>query len=183
MALQTVLLTGVTGFIGGATLARLLELQPECRVLVLARDRGSDSAADRVLQSISRFVGSERAANLLPFCDVIVGDLTNPETRNDHRLDDVSHVLHLASNTNFRSVRRVRQTNILGALALAHRMRRVPHLQRFLSLARRTFAGPIHTDISRRRCTPGPVRRISPNTRRPKPSVRCCWKALPRNCR
>ncbi len=132
MAVQTVLLTGATGFIGGATLARLLELQPGCRVLALARDRGSDSAADRVLQSLSRFIGPERAANLFPFCDVIVGDLTNLETLNDHRLDDVSHVLHLASNTNFRSVRRVRQTNILGALALAHRMRRVPHLQRFL---------------------------------------------------
>ena len=48
------------------------------------------------------------------------------------RLDDVTHVLHLASNTNFRSVRGVRHTNVFGALTLAHRMRRVPCLQRFL---------------------------------------------------
>jgi nucleoside-diphosphate-sugar epimerase len=47
-------------------------------------------------------------------------------------LEDVTHVLHLASNTSFRSVRGVRHTNILGALALAHRMRRVPELKRFL---------------------------------------------------
>jgi len=40
--------------------------------------------------------------------------------------------LHLASSTSFRSVRGVRHTNIFGALALAHRMRRVPRLQRFL---------------------------------------------------
>jgi nucleoside-diphosphate-sugar epimerase len=83
---------------------------------------------------------------------VICGDLTDPAALANSRLnevshvlhlashkklaaahlEDVSHVLHLASNTSFRSIRGVRHTNILGALALAHRMRRVPELKRFL---------------------------------------------------
>ncbi len=50
----------------------------------------------------------------------------------DPPLDQATHVLHLAANTSFRSVRSVRHTNILGTLALAHRMRYVRGLQRFL---------------------------------------------------
>jgi nucleoside-diphosphate-sugar epimerase len=152
MAAPTVLLTGATGFIGGATLARLLETRSDCRVLILARDRGPESAAERVRYSLARFVGLDRATDLLRSCEVISADLTDPAHLGIGRLevathvihlasekklaaeplDDVSHVLHLASNTSFRSVRGVRHTNVLGALALAHRMRRVPRLQRFL---------------------------------------------------
>jgi nucleoside-diphosphate-sugar epimerase len=83
---------------------------------------------------------------------MIRGDLTDPTSLGSHlmsdathvlhlasgkklaaeRLDDVTHVVHLASNTSFRSVRGVRHTNIFGALTLAHRMRRVRCLRRFL---------------------------------------------------
>jgi nucleoside-diphosphate-sugar epimerase len=152
MTAPTILLTGATGFIGGATLARLLETRPDCRVLLLARDRGPESAAQRVQQSLARFIGAERAANALRSCEVIPADLTNPASLGTSRLDeathvlhvasekslaserlsDVTHVLHLASNTSLRSVRSVRHTNILGALALAHRMRRARRLERFL---------------------------------------------------
>lgn len=152
MATPTVLLTGATGFIGGATLARLLESHPDYRIILLARERGSASAGDRVRQSLARFVGEERATAALRSCEVISCDLTNPASLGvprlnevthvlhlasekklaAQRLEDVTHVLHLAANTNFRSIRGVRHTNILGTLALAHRMRRVPNLQRFV---------------------------------------------------
>lgn len=152
MAAHTVLVTGATGFIGGATLAHLLATRPECRFLVLARDRGRDSAADRVRQSLARFIGPDHAADSVRRCEVLSCDLTNPASLGVPKLDeathvihaaslkklagatldDVTHVVHLASNTNFKSVRNVRHTNVLGALALAHRMRRVKNLQRFL---------------------------------------------------
>jgi nucleoside-diphosphate-sugar epimerase len=151
MSGEIVLLTGATGFIGGATLARLLETRPDCRVLVLARERGSDAASDRVRHSLARFVGPDRAGQLLGRCEVFDGDLTNPASIGAGRFDDathvlhlasqkklaaadldaVSHVLHLASNTNFNSPK-VRHTNVLGTLALAHRMRRAPGLRRFV---------------------------------------------------
>jgi nucleoside-diphosphate-sugar epimerase len=152
MAAPTVLLTGATGYIGGATLAQLLESQPDCRTILLARDRGPLSAADRIKQSLARFIGRDRAEDSLRGCEVISCDLTNPASLSNPRLDeathvvhvaslkklagegldDVTHVLHLASNTSFKSVRNVRHTNVLGALSLAHRMRRVKNLQRFL---------------------------------------------------
>jgi nucleoside-diphosphate-sugar epimerase len=137
----TVLLTGATGFIGGATLARLLESHSDCRVLLLARDRGSEAAADRVRHSLARFVGPERAEDGIRSCEVIRGDVTDASSLGLHvrcdtthamhlatkekvaaeRLNDVTHVIHLASNTSFRSIRSVRHTNIFGALTLAHR--------------------------------------------------------------
>ena len=172
MAETTVLLTGATGFIGGATLARLLEMRPDCRVLLLARDRGPESAAERLRRSLARFVGVNRVDALLGSCEVIPGDLTNPHSFGTSRLDDathvlhlasrkklaadgldeVSHVLHLASNTNFRSVRGVRHTNILGTLALAHRMRRSTKLQRFVYVGTSYICGEnservVHEDM------------------------------------
>jgi nucleoside-diphosphate-sugar epimerase len=152
MQASTVLLTGATGYIGGCTLAKLLETRPDCRVLVLARDRGSESAGERIRRSVHRFMDSERADAALRRCEVITADLSNPSSlQNDRldaathvihlasvkklaasRLDEVTHVLHLASNTNLRAARRVRHTNVLGAMALAHRMRQTAGLQRFL---------------------------------------------------
>ena len=152
MPAPTILLTGATGFIGGATLAQLLESRPDCRLILLARDRGPHSAAERIRQSLARFIGSDRAEDSLRRCEVISCDLTNLASLSTPKLDeathvvhvaslkklagegldDVTHVLHLASNTSFKSVRNVRHTNVLGALSLAHRMRRVKNLQRFL---------------------------------------------------
>ena len=37
-----VLMTGTTGFIGGATLAGLLETHPDCRMLLLTREQMLD---------------------------------------------------------------------------------------------------------------------------------------------
>jgi nucleoside-diphosphate-sugar epimerase len=147
-----VLLTGGTGFIGGATLAQLLQSYPDCRVLLLVRAPTQSDAAARIRRSLARFIEPAGLESCLRSCAVICGDLTDPKTLANprlneathvlhlasekklaaSRLEEVTHVLHLASNTSFRSVRGVRHTNILGALALAHRMRRVPGLERFL---------------------------------------------------
>jgi nucleoside-diphosphate-sugar epimerase len=147
-----VLLTGATGFIGGAALAQLLQSHPQYRVLLLVRGATVSAAAARVRQSLARFIEPACLDSALGPCQILCGDLTDPtcldqprfqevshvlqsatDTRwAPARLEDVTHVLHLASNTSFRSVRGVRHTNILGTMALAHRMRRVPGLLRFL---------------------------------------------------
>jgi nucleoside-diphosphate-sugar epimerase len=132
MTVPTILITGATGFIGGATAAQLL-LRPEpCRVLLLVRAETQGQAECRVRKSLGRFADAGLLDSALRRCDVLRGDLTDPQALADARLDGVTHVLHLAANTSLRSVRGVRHTNILGTLALAHRMRRVPRLVRFL---------------------------------------------------
>jgi hypothetical protein len=70
---------------------------PDCRVLLLARDRGPEPAVERVQKSLARFIGPEQVAGRVRSCEVIVGDLTNPATLGHSRLDEATHVLHLAS--------------------------------------------------------------------------------------
>lgn len=129
---RTVLITGATGFLGGATLAQLLRAHPELRVVALVRARSKGDGLARLQSSLARF----RERDLPDFdvrrVEVICGDIAEPSTFDDERFDQVTHVIHLAANTSFRSVRSVRRVNILGALTLAHRMRRAPHLERFL---------------------------------------------------
>jgi nucleoside-diphosphate-sugar epimerase len=159
MTAPTVLLTGATGFIGGATLARLLHTRPDCRVLLVVRGRSPDDAAGRVRRSLERFAP---LADLNPArCEVICGDLTDARCLDDTRVaaathvlhlaalkklaaarvDDVTHVLHLASNTSFRSVRSVRHANVVGTLTLAHRLRRAANLERFLHVSTAYLCG------------------------------------------
>lgn len=132
MACPTILLTGATGFIGGATAVELLLRHPACRLLFIVRGDNTEHAAARLRTSLTRFVDFGLMESALGRCVTMCGDLTNPATLADPRLDQATHVLHLAANTSFRSVRGVRHTNIVGTLALAHRMRRVRGLRRFL---------------------------------------------------
>ncbi len=175
MKAPIVLLTGATGFIGGATLAQLLQSYPDCRVLLLVRAPTQADAAARIRRSLGRFIEPATVESSLPSCAVICGDLTDPKTLANPRLneathvlhlasekklaaarlEDVTHVLHLASNTSFRSVRGVRHTNILGALALTHRMRRVPGLKRFLYVGTAYICGEESNRIVREDDHPG----------------------------
>ena len=132
MAYPTVLLTGATGFIGGATAAELLLRRPDCRLLLLVRAASVAAAQKRLRDALARFADAALFEAALERCGIVCGDLTEPATLADARLDDVTHALHLAANTSFRSVRSVRHTNILGTLALAHRLRRVAGLCRFV---------------------------------------------------
>src|ERR1044071_2634733 len=129
MGAPVVLVTGATGFLGGAALSQLLLSGPQCRILLLLRSDSAERALARIARSVGRFTQDAGIESALRRCEMICGDLTDRLTVQDPRLDDVTHVLHLAANTSFRSVRAVRHTNILGTLGLAHRMRRAYHLQ------------------------------------------------------
>jgi nucleoside-diphosphate-sugar epimerase/glutathionylspermidine synthase len=136
----TVLVTGATGFIGGAAAALLLQRPEAGRVLLLIRGATPTDALNRAQRSLARFV--DRVQDLdWHRCQVIPGDLTDPDTLVDPRLDDVTHVLHLAGKTSLRSVHGVRRTNIDGTLALANRMRRAPRLVRFLHVGTAYICG------------------------------------------
>ncbi|MCE9547567.1 MAG: SDR family oxidoreductase [Planctomycetia bacterium] len=139
--MKKVLITGTTGFIGGATLAQLLQDDSSLRIVLLVRGDSTAAARDRVARSVLRFVDQGSYEHRLRDCEVLCGDLTDLRALSHPCLDDVTHVLHLASNTSFRSVRGVRHANILGAMTLAHRMRTVKSLQRFVYVSTAYICG------------------------------------------
>ena len=199
----TILLTGATGFIGGATLARLLDHAPaagcSCSPGTVVRRRPPTASANRWPGSSARSAATAAVRS----CEVIPGDLTNSDSlgtgRFDEathvlhlasekklaarRLDDVTHVLHLASNTNLRSVRGVRHTNILGTLALAHRMRRAPRLERFLYVGTAYICGDGPERVVREDMYPRLRARHFTEYTASKAECELLWNAPPRSCR
>ena len=138
--MATILLTGATGFLGGATAAQLLRTPTPVRLVLLIRAGSEPDAMARVRRSLMRFAEARRPDFAWERLAIVAGGLSDHALA-DRRFDDVSHVLHLAANTSFRSVRGVRATNIAGTLALARRAQRMPHLQRFLHVGTAFICG------------------------------------------
>ncbi len=116
----TVLLTGATGFLGGAFLADLLQSSFDGEVVCLVRADDDDTAEDRVRRSLGRFgVSDALPANV----KVLRGDILSEDWHASPHLDGVSHVLHLAASTSFGNSRAIRTTNVGGAISVANAMR------------------------------------------------------------
>jgi nucleoside-diphosphate-sugar epimerase len=124
----TVLLTGVTGFLGGAFLSDLLQSSFDGEVVCLVRADDDDSAEERVRRSLSRFGAPDRLPKSVK---VLRGDLLSEDWHESPYLDGVTHVLHLAASTSFGNSRAIRTTNVGGALSVAKAMRG-RNLERFL---------------------------------------------------
>ncbi len=101
-----VLLTGATGFLGQATLEKLLDDYPDTRVSVLIRRRGSTSAQGRLTSMLRKpvfgrwreRVGEDTARQLVADrVHVVEGDLASPPVLPT----DLDVVIHCASTVSF----------------------------------------------------------------------------------
>lgn len=124
----TLLLTGATGFVGGALLAEIFRSGAPFRPILLSR--GADSAA-RLRASLYLHLGPA-AAEALAKCTLIQGDLRSLESATSVPWGEISHVVHAAANTSFRSRNDVFATNVGGTVALLHKLRFARRLVRFL---------------------------------------------------
>jgi nucleoside-diphosphate-sugar epimerase len=129
--LATILVTGATGFIGGAAAARLLSREEADTIMLLVRGPTREDAEARARRSIARFTDAS-LPNDRRRLRVINGDLAQSGDLADEQIAEVTHVLHIAGNTSLRSVQGARRTNVDGTLALARRMLQAPRLERFL---------------------------------------------------
>jgi nucleoside-diphosphate-sugar epimerase len=141
MTRPTVLLTGATGFLGSAVAAELLRGREQVQVIVLVRAANEDEARSRVRRSLARFAESGQPDYCWERCMILPGDLTEAATFAEPQFERITHVLHLAANTSFKSVRGVRRTNICGTLLLARRMQEVPGLARFMHVGTAFICG------------------------------------------
>jgi nucleoside-diphosphate-sugar epimerase len=131
MSRACLFLTGATGFVGGATAFELLHDERVDRLLLLARGESAEHARERVRCSLQRF--GELPARWREVT-VLAGDLVTVELA-PALVDAVTHVVHAAACTSFRSVREVRRTNVHGTAALAARFARGHRLERFVHVS------------------------------------------------
>lgn len=128
-----VLLTGATGFLGQATLERLLSSYPDTHVSVLIRSRGERTATDRlsallrknVFRPLSERLGAEKLARLVRERVTVVegglGSVTLPA--------DLDVVIHGASTVSFDPpVDEAFRTNVSGVAALYEALTGSPHV-------------------------------------------------------
>ena len=128
-----VLLTGATGFLGQATLERLLSSYPDTHVSVLIRPRGERTATDRlrallrknVFRPLSERLGAGELARLVRERVTVVegglGSVTLPA--------DLDVVIHGASTVSFDPpVDEAFRTNVSGVAALYEALTGSPHV-------------------------------------------------------
>lgn len=120
-----ILLTGATGFLGGAVLAELLARGAAADVLLLVRAPSPAAALVRLRETLSRFAVAEVAAFAA-----------------DPRLDAVTHVINCAAIASFSNNPKIRPINVDGTFAFAKRMAAVPGLQRFVHIGTAMACGP-----------------------------------------
>jgi len=128
-----VLLTGATGFLGQATLERLLSSYPDTHISVLIRPRGERTATDRlsallrknVFRPLSERLGAEELAQLVRERVTVIegglGSATLPA--------DLDVVIHGASTVSFDPpVDEAFRTNVSGVAALYEALTGSPHV-------------------------------------------------------
>jgi thioester reductase-like protein len=126
--MATVFLTGITGFIGGATAVELLADPRVERVVALVRARDLAQAQERTERSLARFGLRGNGYKRLS----VIGGGLNDFCIGGDTLRDLTHVVHAAAHTSFLSVRTARETNIKGTEAVIAVTIRAPKLERFL---------------------------------------------------
>ncbi len=132
----TIFLTGVTGFLGGAFLAQLIDDGFDGEVVCLVRAQTLECARERVRKSLARF-----GHNHVPkWVRVLPGDVTGDAWHTAPELNAVTHTLHLAASTSFGTEESVFRTNVDGAMSVARSMRG-RNLERYLHTGTATICG------------------------------------------
>jgi nucleoside-diphosphate-sugar epimerase len=129
------LVTGGTGFIGGAVLAELLTSPLWSKTLILARGSGAMSARERVIESLKRFHPDLPLAGLVADRQILTGALDDTAGfAADRRLADVTHVIHSAAVTSFSAHPKIRAINVDASLEFVRLLTRHADLKRFLNV-------------------------------------------------
>ena len=136
------LITGATGFIGGAVAVAALRAGYGPQLLLLTRTLADQGSRGRLLDNLRRLGATEQELRSLGDDFVIEVDLGNVEAFSRlNRLDTIERVIHAAALPTFSNNPAINSINVDGSLALAHALN--PHcLRRFLFVGTAMAVGP-----------------------------------------
>lgn len=131
--MNTLLITGATGFLGGAVTVNLLKRNDAFRLLLLVRGNSRAEGLRRVKSNLAKFGIDDSQLATLTDDNILIGDLANAEEfTQDSRLDEVTHVLNCAALASFGNNPFIWKVNVEGTFILASRMNQVVGLKRFV---------------------------------------------------
>ena len=129
------LVTGGTGFIGGAVLAELAETAIWRKCYFLVRADSVCAAKKRIANSIERFLPDIDCDCLVTDDQIILGGLEDwPKLTEEPRLGSVTHVIHSAAVTSFSKSKRIRAVNVDASLGFVEALMRTAKIERFINV-------------------------------------------------
>ncbi|WP_313715254.1 SDR family oxidoreductase [Atlantibacter hermannii] len=141
--MKTLLITGATGFLGGATVSNILKEDESYKILLLVRGVDASQALERVRQNLRKFHISEILLSVLTEENIVLGDLAYPDLfLSDVRLNNVTHVINCAAVASFGNNPLIWRVNVEGTLKFVSRMNKVPCLERFIHVGTAMSCAP-----------------------------------------
>lgn len=137
-----ILLTGSTGFLGGAVAADLLQWDLWKNVLLLVRAKSVEAAHARVVESVGRFLADRPLAARIRPEQIICGGLGDlPDHEEMPRLAGVSRVLNCAAITSFGRNPKTWSTNVHETVSFARKLAKLPRLERYIQVSTAMICG------------------------------------------
>ncbi|GDX04691.1 SDR family oxidoreductase [Buttiauxella sp. A111] len=131
--MSKLLITGATGFLGGAVLARALSDTSIESILLLVRADSANEGVARIKNNLANFGCSEALLSKINENNILLGDLAYSENfLNDERLSSVTHVINSAAVASFGDNALIWKVNVEGTLKFVKRMADVSGLVRFV---------------------------------------------------
>ena len=141
--MNTILITGATGFLGGAVAVNLLKKSENNRLLLLVRGDSPAEGLSRLQSNLAKFGVAQDLLKLLTTDNILIGDLAEPERFTaDPRLDSVTHVLNCAAVASFGANPYIWKVNVEGTFTFASRMNQVSGLKRFIHVGTAMSCAP-----------------------------------------
>lgn len=133
--MRNVLITGATGFLGGAALSYILKEKSECQLLLLTRGESTKHAVIRVNENLRKFQLAETLINRISSDNILLGDLTAPDFfLEDCRLNAITDVINCAHITSSGNNPFIWTGYVEGMLRFVDRMSQAPSLRHFLHI-------------------------------------------------
>ncbi len=160
------LLTGGTGFLGGAITAELAgsPFWDDTRFLVRAATR--EEGAARLRATLARFEVPAAQQERVRASQVILGDLRDPDAIfQDAAMAEVTHLINCAAIATFSNHPLLWPINMDGTFAFAKRLSETARLQRFVHVGTAMCVGPDAPNPVPEDWQPGgPIRHLVPYT-------------------
>ena len=158
------LLTGATGFLGGAIAADLLTRTewPAVRLQVRAGSRAEGVA--RMQEVLARFEVAPALCARLTEGQIIIGDLRDPQALcADPQMASITHVINSAALATFANNPQLWPINVEGTFAFAQRLTEIAKLRRFVHVGTAMCVGPdAPVPVPEDYRAPAPIRHLVP---------------------